>query len=425
MTPDAVPALRVVTVPLDAPLDTEALLRHADPEGPRVWLRRGAGMVARGEVLRITRSGTGRFAGSAADWRRVAEAADVDDRVGIPGSGLIAFGSFAFADTSSARSELVVPRLIIGSNGERGWLTLIRLADEPFETFGMDPAAVDLSGFDVELGRSRLASPFAPASQSGEAFSASVEAALARIAHDGVEKVVLARELSARLEAGADLRCPLNALADGYPDCWTFAVDGLIGSSPEMLVRVHSGTVQARVLAGSTARGDGIAADKAAALALATSEKDRDEHGFAVRSVLASLQPHTSSLASSEMPFTLKLPNVWHLASDVEGTLGDGSSSLDLLDAMHPTAAVAGTPTSAALRMIDELEPFDRRRYAAPVGWVDANGDGEWAIALRCAEVVGDTVTAYAGAGIVTGSEPQRELAETGMKFRPVLDAFA
>lgn len=418
------PALRVVTVALDAPLDTEALLRHADPDGPRVWLRRGTGMVARGEVLRITRSGASRFAGSAADWRRVTEAAEIDDRVGIPGTGLIAFGSFAFADSSGAASELVVPRMIIGSDGERGWLTLIGLADEPFETFGVDPAAVDLSGFDVELGRSRLATPFAPASQSGEAFSASVEAALHRIAEDGVEKVVLARELSARLEVGADLRCPLDALADGYPDCWTFAVDGLMGSSPEMLVRVHSGTVQARVLAGSTARGDGMAADRAAALALATSEKDRDEHGFAVRSVLASLEPHTSSLASSELPFTLKLPNVWHLASDVEGTLGDGSSSLDLLDAMHPTAAVAGTPTTAALRIIAELEPFDRRRYAGPVGWVDADGDGEWAIALRCAEVVGDTITAYAGAGIVTGSEPQRELAETGIKFRPILDSF-
>ncbi len=382
-------------------------------------------MVARGEVLRITQSGADRFAESAADWRHVAAAADVDDRVRVPGTGLIAFGSFAFADASAADSELVVPRMVIGSDGERGWLTLIGLADEAFETFGIDLAAVDLSGFDVELGHSRLASPFAPASQSGEAFSASVEAALARIADDDVEKVVLARELSARLEIDADLRCPLDALADGYPDCWTFAVDGLIGSSPEMLVRVHTGTVQARVLAGSTARGDGMAADKAAALALATSEKDRDEHGFAVRSVLASLQPHTSSLAASEMPFTLKLPNVWHLASDVEGTLGDGSSSLDLLDAMHPTAAVAGTPTAAALRVIAELEPFDRRRYAGPVGWVDANGDGEWAIALRCAEVVGDTVTAYAGAGIVTGSEPQRELAETGMKFRPVLDAFA
>jgi menaquinone-specific isochorismate synthase len=166
-------------------------------------------------------------------------------------------------------------------------------------------------------------------------------------------------------------------------------------------------------------------ADTEAALALATSTKDGDEHEFAVQSVLQSLRPHTSHITTSEIPFTVKLPNLWHLATDLEGTLSDGSTSLDLIAALHPTAAVAGTPTQRALALIRELEPFDRGRYAGPVGWVGADGDGEWAIALRCAQVGPDgDVTAYAGCGIVLDSDPEKELAETRMKFRPVVEAF-
>ena len=215
-------------------------------------------------------------------------------------------------------------------------------------------------------------------------------------------------------------------LALGYPDTWTFAVDGLIGSSPETLVRVNARTVTARVLAGSTARGADAASDAAAALALATSTKDLDEHRFAVESVLGALRAHGGGVAASELPFTLKLPNLWHLASDVEGTLSDGSTALDLAAALHPTAAVAGTPRDAALRVIADLEPIDRRRYGGPVGWVDADGNGKWAIALRAAEVAEDgTIEAYAGAGIVADSDPERELAETKLKFRPIVEAFA
>jgi len=150
-----------------------------------------------------------------------------------------------------------------------------------------------------------------------------------------------------------------------------------------------------------------------------------------VQSVLSALRPHTSALVSGEQPFTLKLPNVWHLATDVEGALADGASSLDLVGALHPTAAVAGTPTADAVELIHALEPFDRGRYAGPVGWIDAAGNGEWAIALRCAQfdigAVGDRIpfAAHAGAGIVTGSDPEAEMLETRVKFRPIVDALA
>ena len=133
----------------------------------------------------------------------------------------------------------------------------------------------------------------------------------------------------------------------------------------------------------------------------------------------------TPSELGGDEPYVLELPNLLHIASDLHGTLGDGSSALDLVAALHPTAAVGGTPTAVAVDLIAELEPFDRGRYAGPVGWIDASGSGEWALALRSAQIADGRVTAYAGAGIVAGSVPVRELAETDLKFRPILDAFA
>ena len=193
----------------------------------------------------------------------------------------------------------------------------------------------------------------------------------------------------------------------------------------------------ARVLAGTAGRGTDHADDTGAATRLLESGKDRDEHRFAVRSVVEALAPHTRTLAADEEPFALELPNLWHLATDVAGVLGDVASSLDLVASLHPTAAVAGTPTDAALAVIRRIEPFDRGRYAGPVGWVDGSGDGEWAIALRCAQVGGlparrgsastgtIPVTAFAGAGIVAGSDPEAEMLETRVKFRPIVDALA
>ncbi|MGO2530212.1 MAG: chorismate-binding protein, partial [Microbacterium gubbeenense] len=162
------------------------------------------------------------------------------------------------------------------------------------------------------------------------------------------------------------------------------------------------------------------------------SDKDRAEHRFAVDSVIDALNPHTSELRYGD-PFPLELPNLWHLATDVRGTLTGGASALDMVRAMHPTAAVAGTPTDRAMAEICRIEGFDRGRYAGPVGWIDANGDGEWAIALRGAQFAPAdpssdaprAVSAHAGGGIVEGSVPETELTETRVKFRPIVDALA
>lgn len=407
-----VPRLIVETHPVD---DVKLLIPLIDPRHPLVWLRKGQGMAGIGEALRLEFGGAGRMLDACAAWKDVVAAARVTDPVKLPGSGLIAFGTFAFADDSAATSTLIVPRVVIGKRDGRFWVTKVRVegSDEPLPTAMTRPLGPEY----------RLT--LLPGEVSADGFRASVDAAVERIAAQELDKVVLARDLVGHLPAGADLRRPLTDLALGYPDCWTYAVDGFVGSSPETLVRVSHGTVSARVLAGTTARGADAQADHDQAVALATSPKDLDEHGFAVSSVLAALRPHSRSLTTSEVPFTLKLPNLWHLASDVEGVLSDGSTSLDLIAALHPTAAVAGTPTETALRVIHELEPFDRGRYAGPVGWVGADGDGEWAVALRSAQVdeAGD-ITAYAGCGIVADSDAEREYLETKMKFRPIVEAF-
>lgn len=429
--PVTAPSLAARTV---AVADDTALLPRADPRHPLLFQRLGDGVVGIGETLRLTFSGPSRMRDAADAWRAVAARASIDDAVGLPGSGLIAFGAFAFADSSAEQSVLIVPELVVGRRDGVTWMTRI-VGAEPATTAGADAADADAVAGPASVAEPNLP-PVSPwggrfradlvdGRPNPEGYREAVATAVARIRDGALSKTVLARTLDGRIPADADLRRVLAALALGYPDCHTYAVDGLIGSSPETLVRVDRGTVSARVLAGTMARGVDARSDEQAAAALATSTKDLDEHRFAVQSLLATLRPHCRTLSSDEVPFTLRLPNLWHLATDVEGDLAAGASSLDLIDALHPTAAVAGTPTDAALELLAELEGFDRGRYAGPVGWVGADGDGEWAIALRGAQVQGERVTAFAGAGIVADSDPDAELAETRMKFRPIREALA
>lgn len=401
--------------------DPGPLVALLSPGAPLAFLRGGDGIIGIGEVLRLEFSGPTRIVDAAAAWRALAAASTVADDVHLPGSGLVAFGSFGFSSASAASSLLIVPAVIIGRRNGVSWLTRIAadgfLSDErmaPRHTLSEEdrgPGAADAPPFSVSL---------TPGLMSPKAYASAVATAVARIAEGEASKAVLARDLVGEIPADADLRHPIARLADAYPDTFTFAVAGLIGASPETLVRVSGSTVSARVLAGTAPRG---ADDDTARNGIATSAKDLAEHGFARQSVMAALQPHTTGLVATG-PFPLALPNLWHLASDVTGTLIDGSSALDLVAALHPTAAVAGTPTDLALRLIAELESFDRGRYAGPVGWVGADGGGEWAVALRCAQIDGTVVRAFAGAGIVADSDPARELAETTLKFRPIAEAF-
>jgi menaquinone-specific isochorismate synthase len=204
-------------------------------------------------------------------------------------------------------------------------------------------------------------------------------------------------------------------------------VDGLFGATPEMLVRRERGQVTSRVLAGTIRRTNDDERDIALAATLARSSKDLEEHEFAVRSVADALAPHCSSMNVPESPFVLHLPNVMHLATDVAAVAADGATSLTLAAALHPSAAVGGTPTEKAVSVIGVLEQMDRGRYAGPVGWMDESGDGAWGIALRCGQIDHDDprqIRLFAGCGIVAGSDPESEVAESVAKLVPMRDAL-
>jgi menaquinone-specific isochorismate synthase len=424
-TPDTtvqLPTLRVVTRHLSNP---GVLTEWISPRNPLVFMRRGMGLVGRGPSITRSFTGGNRIHQASAWWREVVKNAHIDDTVGASGSGLVAFGAMTFSDSSREASVLVIPRTIIGVSADGAWRTDITVHGETHKT--------DTDNTDTTALATLSPTPPTPLSpvswQTGlvseDDFIGMVKKTLDHLSLGHADKVVIARDLVARSAYGADWRQAIQRLSDRYPDTHTFAIDGLVGASPETLVSLHNNTLRTRVLAGSRARGGSERADQQAADELYRSSKDLDEHRFAVHSVVEALKTLTKHVAADELPFTLKLPNLWHLATDIAATLPDGKTGLDALAALHPTAAVAGSPTTQALEIINSLEPFDRGRYAGPVGWVDHRGDGEWAIALRCAQWSEDgTITAYAGAGIVPGSDPESELLETGLKFQPIIDAF-
>lgn len=375
------------------------------------WLRRDEGLVAWGVAAEIRTQGATRFSDADKWWAETVARAHVADQVAEPGTGLVCFGSFAFAD-EPGDSVLSVPQIIVGRRGDRTWLTTIGVEAPELASSAIEPPN------DVA---------FADGALDGEHWMSAVAHAVSRIAAGDLEKVVLARDLIATASAPIDVRWPLRRLARDYPMCWTFHVDGLFGATPEMLVRRERGLVMSRVLAGTIRRTGDDTHDLALAAALARSSKDLEEHEYAVRSVADALDPHCSSMNLPEAPFVLHLPNVMHLATDVAGVVHDAAtvSSLQLAQALHPSAAVGGTPTSVATELISEIEGMDRMRYAGPVGWMDASGDGEWGLALRSAYLSGDTVRLFAGCGIVGNSDPEAELAESQAKLVPVRDSLA
>ena len=410
---------RTVAVdPLTLPGDLTELL---PPSGGTAWVRRADGLVAWGELTRISTTGPERLRDADRAWADLVDHAVVRDEVGLPGTGPVAFGSFAFADGSVHGGALVVPRVVVGRRGARAWVTTMELgAVAAPVTPVAHPAPAEPGTVTYDDG-----------ALGPDAWQEAVGRAVGRIRAGGLEKVVLAREVHARTADPCDPRWVLRHLAADYQACWTFAVDGLLGATPELLVRSEKGLVTSRVLAGTIRRTGDDDADLAHAALLAHSSKDLEEHEYAVTSLSEALAPFCSSTNVPETPFVLHLPNVLHLATDVTGVLaadGRGPSSLALADALHPTAAVAGTPTAAACELIAELEGMDRGRYAGPVGWIGADGDGEWALALRSGELDPDDphhLRLFAGCGIVAASDPAAELAESEAKLEPMRQALA
>jgi len=398
---------RVVTVALPEALGKQLI--ELAPEKSSVFIRGEQGLIGWGEAKRFEASGPNRFEELASAWREYVTELEIADSVSVPGTGPVAFGSIAFANDSPSRSSLILPKVVIGRRDDRYWVTSVDDAKLPEVTpFATNPS--------VALGVGRLAR---------EEFATLVDRAVELIGQGALEKVVLARDLVGTLPAGFDLRPTLNKLLQRYPSCWVYSVDGMFGASPELLVRVSHSQVSARVLAGTAARGTDPSVDLAISKALAESHKNLVEHQYAVSSLVNSLTPFCDHVDADTEPFSLQLPNLWHLASDVHGVLKAEGSVLDLAGALHPTAAVAGTPRDEAQQLIAQLEPFDRGRYAGPVGWIGADGDGEWVIALRGAQIEGDRITAFAGCGVVSESDGQSELTETDLKFQPIIGSLA
>jgi len=393
-----------------APTDPVAAIDRIGADG-FVWQHSGLTIATTGRAVTVP--------ADAADAALAAIA--VDDRVGAPGSGPIAVGALPFAD--SARGLLTVPRRVIGRDADgRCWQTDITA----------DPsAAVDPAGFapGSAAGQSttheRTGAPW-PARIRPLAtrvqWDRAVAAALEAIAAGELEKVVLARAVVAETATPIDPLALLAFLAAREPDRYLFATAHSVGASPELLIARRGAHVTARPLAGSSTGPEAAAVD-----ALARSAKDRHEHAVVVEGICSTLRRLCGGVDVGAT-VTLGLADIAHLATPITATAGAATpSALGLALALHPTAAVGGEPTARALEHIAAFEG-DRGAYAAPVGWVDARGDGEFAVAIRSAQLVGPDGTAAivrAGAGIVAGSRADREWDETETKLGTVLRAFS
>ena len=406
-----------VTARLDQPASLIALLPR--PTGSVCFVRGNQagdpggeqGFVGWGVHARFTTTGPDAAARIQEWFDDVRAGLTVSDPIGEPGTGPLAFVSLGFDDTDAGVA--VVPQVVVGRTADTTFITRIGPAGGAATAVGR-PVPMPI--------RSPGRVSYADAEVSVAGFTSAVAAATERIRRGELDKVVLAHDLVATAARSVDERLLLARLAADYPGCWTFDVQGLVGASPELLIRRQGRRIASRVLAG-TAWPEHT--DDAVAAGLLHSSKDVAEHAYAVRSVSEVLDPACDQLNVPEQPSPLELANLTHLSTDITGRLGEfAPTALDLAARLHPTAAVGGSPTDVARQVIRELEPMSRGRYAAPVGWIDGRGDGEFAIALRCAQVNGRTVRLLAGCGIVADSDPETEAREAQIKMIPIRDAM-
>ena len=379
------------------------------------FLRGRDGVVGWGEAARL----------SSRVWRsgeqiveqvqQLLGAMTVRDDVAVPGSGPVAIASLAF-DPESAGSVVVVPKVVLGRRDGRSWLTLVT-----------PPGAVQVPRLRrrpnaaAEPLQARQVAEVPPA----QVWRQAVADAVGELSAGALDKVVLARAVEVEAARPLDARSIAGRLAERFPSCFTYICDGLVGASPELLIRRVGRHAESLVLAGTQRRGATPEEDEQLERTLLESAKDAHEHRLAVESVRSVLVDLATDVECPDAPHLLRLANVSHLATHLNAWLpADAPSALGLAVALHPTAAVGGTPRADALAAIRRLEAAPRDRYAGPVGWVDANGDGEFAIALRCAQLSGRTARVWAGNGIVAESDPDAEVAETTAKLDAVMRAL-
>lgn len=388
-------------------VDFDLLTVAGGAGGPGLFFERGrGGMAARGVARRVP----------AAEAVATLAAIEVDDDVGLAGCGPIAFGALPFRPGADA--ELVVPAEIWGrSDDGTRWHTTIT-SGRP--AAGSTDAAARTQPRPEAPSRFMIEPGMAPAR-----WCELVERATKAIAQGPLRKVVLAREVVVTAEQPIDVGEVVARLRAAYPGCYVFHVEGFVGASPELLVSRSGDIVRAQPMAGTAPRGGDPTTDARLAASLLASAKDRAEHQITIDRVHDTLLPWCSYLDDEAEPSVVPVANVQHLATMVEGRLSSPAPSvLELVHALHPTPAVCGDPHEEALAFIAAHEGFDRRRYAGAVGWVDAQGNGQWAVSIRCAEIDGRSARTFAGNGIVADSDPATELAETRAKLQAVLSAI-
>lgn len=390
------------------------LLELLPDSNPLAWVRGGEGLVGWGVYATKIVTGPNRFTEARAWWEKQLENFVVTNSVHGSGTGPVLFTSFSFSPNDE--SVLVIPNIVVGSKKDKSWITWI----------GSDQQPILNSSPDFVQNAQMQWSNHSEAESEAE-WKEKVSTAVGRIKDGSLAKVVLARDLTFSSSKDIDPRPILHKLASEYPTTWTYCVDGFVGATPELLLRLSRRMLTSRVLAGTISKTGDDSKDLALAASLARSSKDLAEHEYAVRSVADAIEPFCTSINVPDSPFVLHLANVMHLATDVTGAIAETLAHVDaftILEQLHPSAAVCGTPRPAAAELITEIEGMSRGRYAGPIGWIDAAGDGELGIALRGGEIKGNTIRIFAGCGIVEGSDPEIELAETKAKFTPMRAAL-
>lgn len=434
-------SLAAVTFPARRAFDPAATIAAARATGEDWFVfekpaAAGAVVAGLGVAVAIESTGAGRIGDAAARWRTLVTRSVFDGPSGpVPGMGPVAAGGFAFAADGCSAAEwhgfsggsLVVPRIAIARRGQDAFVTLTVTAG------GDGPGPRELLDRVLSLdGEARLPEPVAdPRSQrpvtsvlAPAHYLAAVEHAVRRIGAGEFDKIVLARAVETAVALPYRPEALLGAMRLGYPDCHLCVVArgdaAFVAASPELLIRRDGQRASTVALAGSARRGADSATDEHLGHALLAAAKEGREHAIVVERIVRALGPHAVWVAAADRPQLARIANIQHLATPIRAQLRGHRPVLDLVAALHPTPAVGGEPPAAAAA-IAGLEGLDRGWYAGPLGWTDTNEDGEFVVGLRSALVRGRQARCYAGVGVVAGSDPAAELAETELKLDALL----
>ncbi len=404
--------------------------------------RDGAAFAGVGAAITLEDRGPGRFERLADRWRAVASAALWEPSDGPFGSGLVAAGGFAFADEGGgsvawsdfAPASLVVPEVALARRDGETWCTVAALSqpgDHPDSVLArVEERLSALRARPLPLldphptERHQIGGSLAP-----EHYEAAVERAVELIRRGDIEKIVLAREVEVHAPRAHDVAAVYDVLRGAFGGCFVFAVGRgdatLVGASPELLIRREGLRASTLALAGSTGRSADPAVDDHLGERMLRSAKERSEHAIVAARIERELRQHAVWVTMPSEPSVVRIANIQHLATPIRAQLAEPVDATLLAGLLHPTPALGGEPAERALPLIPALEGIDRGWYAGPVGWTDANGDGEFFVALRCALVEGRVARCYAGVGVVADSNPSAELAETEVKLGALLPVLS